>query len=110
VLSSNVAKHAPLQIVTAVDRQAFVSQARRLMEAMDFVGSPFSAGDVKALDAAMELDDDAKAIADTQTILNRYALIDVHINPEARVKLKQGECAALLQEQGWRDCTTDGRE
>jgi len=102
VLKETIGKQEPLQLIGAVDRQAFVSQARRLIEAIDFVGSPFSDADVQALNVAMELEDDARAIAETQTILNRYTLIDVRINPEARVKLKRGECEALLREQGWR--------
>ena len=92
----------PLSIVRNVDRQPLVSQTSRLIEAMDFVGSPFSKADVDALNAAMALEDDAQTIESIQRILNTYTLIDVHINPEARVKLAPGQCIATLQQQGWR--------
>jgi len=97
-----VSTRDPLKIVREVDRQPFVSQTRRLIEAMDFVGSPFSEADVDALKGAMALEDDEKAIEAIQRILNARTLIDVHINPEARVKLDRGECDAMLQQQGWR--------
>ena len=98
----DLSKAEPLQIVSGVDRQPLVSQTHRLIEAMDFAGSPFSEADVEALNVAMQAEVDAEAIRKIQTILNTYTLIDVHINPEARVKLTHGECKPVLQEQGWR--------
>jgi len=92
----------PLKIVREVDRQPFVSHTRRLIEAMDFVGSPFSEADLESLNAAMALEEDAEALEKIQRILNSYTLIDVHINPEARVKLARGESETVLQQQGWR--------
>ncbi|MEO2035113.1 MAG: CehA/McbA family metallohydrolase [Planctomycetaceae bacterium] len=91
-----------LEIVQGVDRQPLMSQARRLIEAMDFAGSPLSKADVDALNAAMSVESDAESIASLQRILNTYTLVDVHINPEARVKVSRGECDARLQQQGWR--------
>ena len=91
-----------LEIVSEVDRQPLVSQTRRLIEALDFAGSPLSETDVRALRAAMELSDDVQTIGQIQRILNAYTLVDVHINPEARVKVGPGECHSRLQQQGWR--------
>jgi len=91
-----------MAIISDVDRQPFVSQTRRLIEAMDFAGTPFTEGEVAALNEAFAADDDATAIEGLQRVLNARSLIDVHINPEARVKLHQGECEARLQQQGWK--------
>jgi hypothetical protein len=101
-LLESLSKPDPLKIIRNVNRQPFVSQTRRLIEAMDFAGSPFSEADLDALNAAMELEDDAESIEKIQQILNSYTLIDVQINPEARVKLALGESDATLQQQGWR--------
>ena len=92
----------PLEIIQELDRQPFVAQTKRLIEAMDFAGSPFSDEDLNALKMANALDDDDKCIEQIQRVLNTYTLIDVHINAEARVKLASGECLPQLQQQGWR--------
>ncbi|MCH2201435.1 MAG: CehA/McbA family metallohydrolase [Fuerstiella sp.] len=91
-----------LEIVSDVDRQPLVSQTRRLIEALDFAGSPLSDANVQALHTAMDLTDDMGTIEQIQRILNTHTLVDVHINPEARVKVTSGECPARLQQQGWR--------
>lgn len=91
-----------MEIVRDVERQPFVSQTRRLIEALDFAGSPLSAEDLDALTAAMTSENDAENVESIQRILNSYTLIDVHINAEARVTLARGECDAALQEQGWK--------
>ena len=91
-----------MAIVANVDRQPFVSQVRRLIEAMEFAGSPFTEPELERLNRAMSADEDAAAIDGIQRVLNARTLIDVHINPEARVKLHPGECDARLQEMGWK--------
>ena len=39
---------------------------------------------------------------DIQRALDKYCLFGVHINPEMRVKVAQGEAKPALLEQGWR--------
>lgn len=92
----------PLQLIQELDRQPFVAQTKRLIEAMNFAGSPFSDEDLNALKIANAFEDDDKCIEQIQRVLNTYTLIDVHINAEARVKLASGECLPQLQQQGWR--------
>jgi hypothetical protein len=91
-----------LTLIADVERQPFVAQTKRLIEAMDFAGSPLSDDDLTALNAAMALEDSAACVEGIQRVLNTYTLVDVHINPEARVKLAPGECKPQLQQQGWR--------
>ena len=53
----------PMALIPGIDRQPFFSQTRRLVEALDFSGSPLSDEDRRALDAAMRLEDAEAAVA-----------------------------------------------
>ena len=96
------ARAAALPVVSEVEWQPFVAQVRRLIEATDYLGTPFSAADKAALNAAMESADHKAAVAKLQEILDRYALFGVHINPEMRVKVAQGDAKPELMQDGWR--------
>lgn len=89
-------------IVSDVEFQPLVSQAKRVIEALQYVGAPISAADQSALTQAFAATDTEKAIRDIQRTLDRYVLAAVHINPESRVKVAPGPTKAELQEQGWR--------
>lgn len=93
---------AALPIVSEVEFQPFVAQVRRLIEATDYLGAPFSAADKAALNATMESPDHKAAAAKLQEILDRYAIFGVHINPEMRVKVAQGDAKPELTQDGWR--------
>ncbi len=93
---------AALPIVSEVEWQPFVAQVRRLIEATDYLGAPFSAADKAALNAAMESADHKAAVVKLQETLDRYALIGVHINPEMRVKVAAGDAKPELMQDGWR--------
>jgi hypothetical protein len=93
---------AALPIVGEVEWQPFVAQVRRVIEATDYLGTPFSAADKAALNAAMASPDHKAAVAKLQEVLDRYALFGVHINPEMRVKVAQGDAKAELMQDGWR--------
>lgn len=93
---------AELPAVNRVELQPFNAQVMRLIEAMDYLGSPFSPDDKKALVTALHEDDPGVAVKKTQEILDRYCLFGVNINPEMRVKVAQGPARAELVEQGWR--------
>jgi hypothetical protein len=93
---------AALPIVGEVEWQPFVAQVRRVIEATDYLGTPFSAADKAALNAAMESPDYKATVAKLQEILDRYALFGVHINPEMRVKVAQGDAKPELMQDGWR--------
>lgn len=93
---------AALPVVSEVEFQPFVAQVRRLIEATDYLGAPFSAADKAALNAAMESPDHKAAVVKLQETLDRYALFGVHINPEMRVKVAQGDAKPELTQDGWR--------
>jgi len=93
---------ASLPVVPEVELQPLSAQVKRVIEAADYLGSPFSAEDKKALEAAFA-DKDAKAATQKiQAVLDKHCLFGVQINPEMRVKVAQGEAPAKVVEQGWR--------
>lgn len=53
---------AALPIVSEVEWQPFVAQVRRLIEATDYLGAPFSAADKVALNTAMASPDHKAAV------------------------------------------------
>jgi hypothetical protein len=88
----------PLPVV-AVQAQPLAAQAARVADALAYVGAPLAAADREALTAAAGRPDAAAAI---QAILDKYCLLDVHINPESRVHVAPGAARADLVERGWR--------
>lgn len=96
------ARAAALPIVSEVEWQPFVAQVRRLIEATDYLGTPFSAADKAAMKTAMESADHPAAVVKLQQTLDRYALLGVHINPEMRVKVAAGDAKPELMQDGWR--------
>ena len=102
-LCALAALHAdPAPVVADVDLQPLAAQARRVFEAAEFLGEPFSAEQRGALEAAAQLTDRAQAVAKIQALLDARALFVVNINPEMRVKAAQGPAKAEAVEQGWR--------
>src|ERR1051325_1055469 len=93
---------AALPVVKGVEWQPLSAQVKRLIEAIDFLGSPLSADERKAIDAAGQEADPAMAVEKVQAILDGHCLFGVHINPEMRVKVAPGPAAPQLVEQGWR--------
>jgi hypothetical protein len=89
----------PALPLVAVEPQPLAAQASRVAEALAYIGAPLATDDRRALDEAAARADGAAAI---QAVLDRYCLLDVHINPESRVKVMQGPARAELLEQGWR--------
>src|SRR5438094_9247758 len=63
--------------VTKVDRQPLATQARRVAQALDYLGAPLPADDKKALETAAEDQDEARAVEAIQTILDRDCLAAV---------------------------------
>lgn len=90
---------ADLPVVAPVELQPFTAQIQRLLEALDYIGSPLEAKDQAAIKKALADGDGTAA----QRILDGHCLMGVHINPEMRVKVQAGPAAPLLVEQGWRD-------
>jgi DNA-binding transcriptional regulator YdaS (Cro superfamily) len=88
----------------AVPLQPLAQQVRRLETALAYLGQPLTASDHQAINAAMALpaEADERAVAQLQQVLDRYALLDVRINPESRVAVQQGAARPELVEGGTR--------
>ncbi|MCC6822642.1 MAG: CehA/McbA family metallohydrolase [Verrucomicrobia subdivision 3 bacterium] len=93
---------AALPIEKNVEWQPFVAQVTRLIEATEYLGSPFSASEKAAIAAAMQQPRPQNATEGLQVILDRHCLFGVQINPEMRVKVAPGPATPELVEQGWR--------
>lgn len=92
-----------LEIVAGVEFQPLAAQALRVVEAMEYLGEPIQPADVKIIKDAAQSTDAKKAVADIQHALDKYCLLGVDINPESRVKVKEGEAPRRLIQQGWRN-------
>ena len=73
-----------------VDRQPLVAATERLIEALEFSGSPLAPELVRQLRAAGKQDDERAASKEIQALLDPLCLAGVHINPESRVKVQEG--------------------
>ncbi len=91
-----------LPVVEDVEWQPLAAQARRLIEAVDFLGAPFGTETKADLEQALQSTDANAASQKIQQLLDGYCLFGVQINPEMRVKVSQGTAKAELMEQGWR--------
>ena len=84
------------------DLQPLMAEVRRLVEAMEYLGEPFAEADRARLDAAANMGDEARAVAEIQRVLDPKCLLVVRINPESRVSTERGAAPARLVEHGWR--------
>jgi len=87
---------------TAMPLQPFAVLARRVETALEYLGQPLAAADREALAAALTRTDEHAAVAAATAILDRYALVHAHINPESRVKVTPGAAAPALVQAGTR--------
>lgn len=88
--------------VENVPLQPFASATERLIEAMDFAGSPLAEKDVAAIRNAIASNNGTVSVQAIQAILDRYCVAGVHINPESRVRVESGPTAKELFQHGWR--------
>lgn len=93
---------AELTPLIGVERQPLQAATQRLVEALKGVGAPISDSDLKELTKLYELEADADVTQGIQAILDRYSLASVHINPESRVSVQEGNAKKELMQQGWR--------
>ena len=89
------AAFAALPMVENVELQPLAAQAKRIVEASEYLGSPFAKEDRDALEKAAN-------VQEIQRVLDKHCLFGVNINPEMRVKVAQGQARPALVEQGWR--------
>ena len=83
-----------LPLVSNVELQPLAAQAQRVLQALEILGEPQI--------AAQRSLATARTVTDIQNILDKLCLVGVNINPEARVKVEQGEAKAELMQNGWR--------
>ena len=88
----------PLQ----TDSQPLLAAVGRLVDAMAFLGEPFSEADKARLLAAGSQKTAGDAVAEIERVLDPQCLVSVRINPESRVSVERGAAPARLVEQGWR--------
>jgi hypothetical protein len=81
-----------LPVIATVERQPLAAQVERVVQALELTGEPFA--EKAALAGA--------SVEKIQEILDKYCLVGLEINPEARVKVQQGPAKPVLIEQGWR--------
>ena len=89
-------------VIAEVERQPFVAATRRLIEALSYAGSPLPQPVLEQYEQATRLEDDRKAVASIQQILDPYCLAFININAESRVKVQEGAVKKELMQQGWR--------
>jgi hypothetical protein len=92
---------AETPLVTGVEWQPLRAQVRRLMEATDYLGFPFSAAEKERIEAAMKSTDPEAGSRKLQEVLDQRCLYVVNINPEMRVKVARGEVEPNLVQNGW---------
>ena len=102
---SSLAQHehhqAQQNATVKVEPQPFLAHAIRLNDALSFLGSALSKEDQQRLKALQNKPLNAETTQTIQTILDPYCLAEVHINPEARVKVTQGVALPRLMQNGW---------
>jgi hypothetical protein len=106
-LAAGPAPAAELPKVTGVELQPLAAQAKRVREALEFIGSPLAAADARSLQAAAAGRDQARAVESIQTVLDKYCLAGVQIRPlpaqgTFSLQAEAGPAAPRLAEQGWR--------
>ena len=101
VMQVMVIRADDLEIVTDIDAQPLVAQARRIVDALAFVGQPLAADEQAEFEAALGQADRPEVVELLQKLLDQRALAAVTINPESRVKVARGPAAAQLHQNGW---------
>ena len=92
---------AGLPVIPGVAWQPLRAQVRRLIEATDYLGVPFSTSEKNAIESAMKAKDPEYGSRQIQAILDKHCLYLVNINPEMRVKVAQGPADPYLMQHGW---------
>ncbi len=85
-----------------VSLQPLAQQVRRIETTLAYLGQPLPAAEHDRLNAAMALADEAQAVAAIEAALAPHVLLDVTINPESRVSVRQGQARPSLVESGSR--------
>ena len=90
------------RLLAAVQTQPLIAQVRRLVDAMEYLGEPFSAADRGRIDTAASMTEGPRTLEELQRILDPLCLVSIRINPESRISVDRAAAPARLVEQGWR--------
>lgn len=83
--------------IVEVEGQPLAAQALRLADAFEFLGSPLDKATLERLRKACEVRD----AAGIQGILDPLTLVNINVNPEARVKAARGKAEASIQQHAY---------
>ena len=83
-----------------VDGQPLAANAKRLLDALTYLGHPLNGKVTQKLQNAVR-DEDARKI---QSVLDKNVLFEISINPELRVKVARGSGDSLIQQAGYTPC------
>ncbi|NND98076.1 MAG: CehA/McbA family metallohydrolase [Pirellulaceae bacterium] len=85
-----------------VERQPLVAATQRLIEALEYSGTPLDEQTTQKLRASADLPDDVDAVRRIQELLDPLCIAEVNINAESRVKVSEGPGKKELLQNGWR--------
>ncbi|MDB5391326.1 MAG: hypothetical protein JWM11_6972 [Planctomycetaceae bacterium] len=83
--------------VSSVDGQPLAANVTRVIESLEFLGSPLPGEFVNQLNEAGKVRDSRKL----QELLDSRVVFVVSINPEVRVKVQRGPGSAVIQQAGF---------
>lgn len=89
-------------LAAGTEIQPLMAQVRRLVDAMAYLGEPFSETERERLDGVLNISDQAHALEAVRRVLDARCLLAIRINPESRISVERGAAPAQLVEQGWR--------
>jgi hypothetical protein len=87
-----------LPVVPDADPGELITHTRRVLTAAEAHGIPLSAGSLRAVEALPA----AEVTEALQRVLDRWCLVDIHVNPEMRVKVARGPAGPHLVRGDWR--------
>ena len=85
----------------AVEPQPYFASVRRVIQALRSLGAPLAAADAERITQLAAGPNPANVRA-AETILARYTLMRVRLNPDGSVSTASGDSRRELVEQGWR--------
>ena len=100
LLATNPAVHHRHQ--NQVEAQPLLAQARRISEALDYLGDPLPPASKKQIELAATISANQTVTRLVESALDKQVLFEVDINPESRVKVRLGAAKPILNEGGWR--------
>lgn len=91
-----------LPLVRDVELQPLLAQVRRLLAALDYLGTPLLAADQHTLDVAGGRSNTVEAVEAIQGVLDRYCLVGVTLPPGSPPIVALGPAQPELVQGGWR--------